>query len=64
MAGGWFGNAERLLADQPESSEHGFLALTRGMSEMLGGGNIAGGRSRSWSGRRRSRGASATATSR
>ena len=40
VAGGWLGNAERLLADQPEASEHGFLALTRGVSEILGGGNI------------------------
>src|SRR4051812_4072219 len=40
VAGGWLGNAERLLADLPDASEHGFLELTRGVSEILGGGNI------------------------
>src|SRR6478736_2246352 len=33
---GWFANAERLLEGQPESAEHGFLALTRGVNAMFG----------------------------
>jgi len=41
VAGGWFANAETMLADEPESSEHGFLALTRGMNALFGGGTVA-----------------------
>src|SRR4051812_14301987 len=41
VAGGWFATAEALLADEPESSEHGFLALTRGMNALFGGGTVA-----------------------
>src|ERR1051326_7525531 len=37
---GWFANAERLLEGQPESAEHGFLALTRGVNAMYGGGDL------------------------
>ena len=40
VAGGWFANAEAMLADEPESSEHGFLALTRGMNALFGGGTV------------------------
>src|SRR5262249_62293202 len=40
VAGGWLTNAETLLADEPESSEHGFLALTRGMNALFGGGTV------------------------
>ena len=36
VAGGWFGNAERLLADEPEASEHGFLMLTRALNALFG----------------------------
>jgi class 3 adenylate cyclase len=41
VAGGWFANAERLLENEPESSEHGFLALTRGLNALFGGGTVA-----------------------
>jgi len=37
---GWFANAERLLKDQPESSEHGLLWLTRAVNEMFAEGNL------------------------
>jgi class 3 adenylate cyclase len=37
---GWFANAERLLEGQPESAEHGFLALTRAGNAMYGGGGL------------------------
>ena len=37
---GWFGNAERLLEGEPESVEHGYLALTRAINTMFGGGNL------------------------
>jgi class 3 adenylate cyclase len=37
---GWFANAERLLEGQPESAEHGFLALTRAVNAMYGGGDL------------------------
>ena len=38
---GWFANAERLLDGQPESAEHGVLALTRGVNALFGGGNLS-----------------------
>ena len=34
---GWLANAERLLADLPESSEHGFLQLTKSVEALFGG---------------------------
>jgi class 3 adenylate cyclase len=37
---GWFANAERLLAGQPESGEHGLLALTRAVNAMFAEGNL------------------------
>jgi class 3 adenylate cyclase len=37
---GWFANAERLLEGEPESAEHGLLALSRGISALLAEGNI------------------------
>jgi class 3 adenylate cyclase len=37
---GWFANAERLLKNQPESSEHGLLWLTRAVNEMFAEGNL------------------------
>src|SRR4051794_19761127 len=40
VAGGWFGNAERMLADEPDASEHGYLTLTRGVNALFGGGSI------------------------
>ncbi len=36
-ATGWFANAERLLADEPESVEHGYLAVTRALTAMVEG---------------------------
>ena len=36
-ASGWFSNAERLLADEPESLEHGYLAITRALTAMVQG---------------------------
>jgi class 3 adenylate cyclase len=36
-AAGWFANAERLLADEPESVEHGYLAVTRALTSMIEG---------------------------
>jgi class 3 adenylate cyclase len=38
-ASGWFSNAERLLADEPESVEHGYLAITRALTAMIQGNN-------------------------
>src|SRR4051812_42231371 len=38
---GWFANAERLLEGKPESAEHGFLSLTRGVNAMFGGGDLS-----------------------
>jgi class 3 adenylate cyclase len=37
---GWFANAERLLEGEPESAEHGLLALTRGVNTMFGEGDL------------------------
>ena len=37
VAQGWFGRAERLLADEPESAEHGHLAIGRAMTAMISG---------------------------
>jgi class 3 adenylate cyclase len=37
---GWFANAERLLAGQPESVEHGILALTRAVNALFGEGSL------------------------
>jgi class 3 adenylate cyclase len=37
---GWFANAERLLEGIPESAEHGYLALSRGMKTLMAEGNI------------------------
>jgi len=34
-ATGWFSNAERLLADEPESPAHGYLAATRALVAMV-----------------------------
>ena len=39
---GWFANAERLLEGQPEAREHGFLALSRGITTLFAEGNIEG----------------------
>lgn len=39
---GWFANAERLLEDEPESSSHGVLALTRAINAVFEGGDLAG----------------------
>ena len=41
VAHGWFANAERLLADQPESVEHGRLMLTRAVTALFTGENVA-----------------------
>jgi class 3 adenylate cyclase len=38
---GWFANAGRLLEGQPESVEHGFLALTRAINAMYAEGNLS-----------------------
>jgi class 3 adenylate cyclase len=38
---GWFANAERLLAGQPESVAHGYLTLTRAVNAMFEG-DLAG----------------------
>ena len=38
---GWFAIAERLLAGEPESVEHGFLTLTRGINALFGDGTLA-----------------------
>jgi class 3 adenylate cyclase len=40
VASGWFGNAERLLADEPQSPIHAFLTLTRAVTALFGGGNL------------------------
>jgi class 3 adenylate cyclase len=37
---GWFAKAERLLEGEPESVEHGFLALSRGFSALFGEGDL------------------------
>jgi class 3 adenylate cyclase len=36
---GWFGKAERLLSDVPESVEHGYLVLSRAFSTLSGEGD-------------------------
>src|SRR5215207_6170306 len=41
VAHGWFANAERLLEGQPESAEHGLVALTRAVNAMFAEGNLA-----------------------
>jgi class 3 adenylate cyclase len=38
---GWFANAERLLAGEPESATHARLALTRAINAMYAQGNMA-----------------------
>jgi len=38
---GWFASAERLLEGQPESAEHGLLALTRAVNALFGEGNLS-----------------------
>jgi class 3 adenylate cyclase len=40
---GWFAKAERLLEGQPESVEHGYLAMSRGFSALFAEGNFAAG---------------------
>jgi class 3 adenylate cyclase len=37
---GWFANAERLLEGLPEAAEHGYLALSRGVTALLTEGNV------------------------
>ena len=37
---GWFSNAERLLDGLPEAAEHGYLALSRGVTALLAEGNV------------------------
>jgi class 3 adenylate cyclase len=37
---GWFANAERLLQGLPEAAEHGYLALSRGITALLTEGNV------------------------
>jgi class 3 adenylate cyclase len=37
---GWFGNGERLLEGEPESSEHGLLLLTRAITALFAEGNL------------------------
>src|ERR687895_760289 len=38
---GWFANAARLLEGQPESVEHGLMALTRAVNAMFAEGNYS-----------------------
>jgi class 3 adenylate cyclase len=38
---GWFSNAERLLQGLPEAAEHGYLALSRGVTALLAEGDVA-----------------------
>ena len=40
VSNGWFATAERLLAEQAESAEHGFLTLTRAINAMFEGNNL------------------------
>jgi class 3 adenylate cyclase len=40
IAGGWLASAERLLADQPESPEHGRLALIHALTAMFAEGDL------------------------
>ena len=37
---GWFGNGERLLQGEPESSAHGLLLLTRAVTSLYAEGNL------------------------
>jgi class 3 adenylate cyclase len=37
---GWFASGERLLAEVPESMEHGFLVLTRAVNALFAAGNL------------------------
>jgi class 3 adenylate cyclase len=37
---GWFANAERLLEGEPESAEHGVVALTRAVNAMFAEGDL------------------------
>jgi class 3 adenylate cyclase len=37
---GWFANAERLLSGLPEAAEHGYLALSRGITTMMAEGDV------------------------
>jgi class 3 adenylate cyclase len=37
---GWFSNAEHLLEGLPEAAEHGYLALSRGITALLAEGNV------------------------
>jgi len=37
---GWFANAERLLEREPDSVEHGYLALTRAVNTLFAEGDI------------------------
>jgi len=37
---GWFSNAERLLQGLPEAAEHGYLALSRGVTALLAEGDV------------------------
>ena len=39
---GWFSNAERLLEGLPEAAEHGYLALSRGVTTLLAQGDVDG----------------------
>jgi class 3 adenylate cyclase len=41
VANGWFANADRLLAEEPDSPVHAFLTLTRAVSALFGGGNLS-----------------------
>ena len=40
VAHGWFASAERLLEGEPESVEHGLLALTRAVNALFAQGNL------------------------
>lgn len=37
---GWFANAERLLEGLPEAAEHGYLALSRGVTTLMAEGDV------------------------
>jgi class 3 adenylate cyclase len=37
IAGGWFAQAERLLASRPESPAHGYLAVSKGFNDLMSG---------------------------
>ncbi len=40
VSSGWFATAERMLADQPDASEHGFLTLTRAVNALFAEGDL------------------------